>query len=172
MRLPRITTLAASLTILAAAGLAGCDYSEDSRGVARGPDGSLAQAPQQPGEQRIDPRAPGEQRSDMGARPDAEPGTGTQPGTDAARGVAPDPAQQAADASTSKAKDAMITTAINAELARDSRLSALRIDVDTNDGRVELHGTAPDADSRERATQLASSVDGVKSVDNQLTVQR
>ncbi|MCL4183803.1 MAG: BON domain-containing protein [Burkholderiaceae bacterium] len=110
----------------------------------------------------------------MGARPgtDAQPNPGTQPGSSAPGSVSPDPAQRAADASTSKAKDAMITTAINAELARDSKLSSLRIDVDTSNGNVALHGTAPDADSRERATQLASSVDGVKSVDNQLTVQR
>lgn len=170
MRLPRITTLAASLAIVTAAGLAGCDYSEDSRSAAQRPDGPLAQAPQVPGERQIDPRAPGEQRSDMGTQP--RPGAGTQPGTSAAGDMTPDPAQRAADASTSKAKDAMITTAVNAELARDPKLSALGIDVDTSDGRVKLHGTAPDADSRERATQLASSVDGVKSVDNRLTVQR
>lgn len=177
MRLPRITTLAASLTVLAAAGLAGCDYGEPDRTAAQRSESPIAAAPQ-PGERRADPGAPGEQRSAMGTRPGtaAQPGAGTQPGTQpgtsASRDAAPDQAQQAADASTSKAKDAMITTAVNAELARDSKLSALGIDVDTNDGRVELQGSAPDADSRERATQLASSVDGVKSVDNKLTVQR
>lgn len=69
-----------------------------------------------------------------------------------------------------KVKDASITTAINLQLARDDKLSALKIDVDTQDGRVRLNGTAPDAASRERATALARGVQGVVSVDNQLTV--
>ena len=70
-----------------------------------------------------------------------------------------------------KAKDAVITTAVNAELAKDSSLSATKIDVDTAAGRVALRGTAPSASARDRATQLASNVKGVRSVDNQLTVE-
>lgn len=77
---------------------------------------------------------------------------------------------RAADAVGDKMKDAAITTAVNAELARDAELSALRINVDTVSGRVLLQGTAPNANARERATTLASKVDGVKSVDNKLTV--
>ncbi len=69
-----------------------------------------------------------------------------------------------------KAKDALITSSVNAELAKDSQLSALRINVDTVEGRVALRGTAPDAASKDRATTLAQRVDGVKTVDNQLTV--
>jgi osmotically-inducible protein OsmY len=78
---------------------------------------------------------------------------------------------QAVDATANKVKDAGITTAINAELARDASLSALKIDVDTNGGRVSLKGTAPDAPSRERATLLAQRVEGVVSVDNQLEIR-
>lgn len=70
-----------------------------------------------------------------------------------------------------KAKDMSITTAINAELARDSQLSALRINVDTSDGRVVLRGTAPDQTSRTRAAQIALGTTGVVSVDNQLNVE-
>ena len=77
---------------------------------------------------------------------------------------------KAVDAVGSKVKDAAITTGINAELARDATLSALKIDVDTNGGKVAMHGTAPDAAARERATQLAKKVDGVVSVDNQLQI--
>jgi len=69
-----------------------------------------------------------------------------------------------------KVKDAAITTAVNAKLAQDKGLSALKIDVDTVNGRVSLRGTAPDPAARERATTLASAVDGVVSVDNQLVV--
>jgi osmotically-inducible protein OsmY len=68
--------------------------------------------------------------------------------------------------------DATITAAVNAELAKDSSLSALRINVDTNHGNVSLRGSAPDAASRDRATQLASAVQGVTNVDNQLVVRQ
>ena len=67
-------------------------------------------------------------------------------------------------------EDAAITASVNAELAKDPKLSALKINVDTAQGRVALKGTAPDATSRDRATQLAAAVKGVMSVDNQLTV--
>ncbi len=77
---------------------------------------------------------------------------------------------RAADAVGDKMKDAAITTSVNAELARDAELSALRINVDTVSGRVLLQGTAPNTMARERATTLASKVDGVKSVDNKLLV--
>jgi hypothetical protein len=78
--------------------------------------------------------------------------------------------RSAADAVGDKVGDAAITTSINAELAKDERLSPLKINVDTSDGRVALHGTAPDAASKDRAALLAQNVKGVKSVDNQLTV--
>ena len=69
-----------------------------------------------------------------------------------------------------KVNDATITASVNAKLAGDKELSALRINVDTVDGRVALHGSAPNAEARDRATQLASAVDGVKSVENQLVI--
>lgn len=78
---------------------------------------------------------------------------------------------EAADAMKAGAMDATITTKINAALAADDKLSAMKIDVDTAAGRVTLNGTAPDAVSRDRATTLASAVEGVMSVDNRLTVQ-
>ena len=77
---------------------------------------------------------------------------------------------KAADIVADKTKDAAITTAVNAELLRDRKLSALKINVDTVDGRVVLRGTAPDTASRERATVLASAVSGVVAVENSLTV--
>lgn len=67
--------------------------------------------------------------------------------------------------------DAMITAGVNAELAKDPNLSALRIDVDTREGRVMLQGTAPTAAAKERATTLAASVKGVTSVENRLDVR-
>jgi hyperosmotically inducible periplasmic protein len=66
--------------------------------------------------------------------------------------------------------DASITAAVNAEIAKDNRLSAMKINVDTRNGHVQLKGTAPDSASVDRATMLAAAVKGVLKVDNQLTV--
>lgn len=79
-------------------------------------------------------------------------------------------ADNAADKVGNAVADAAVTASINAELAKDPKLSALRIDVDTQNGSVLLTGQAPDAESRERATQLAQSVKGVTRVENRLQI--
>jgi hyperosmotically inducible protein len=82
---------------------------------------------------------------------------------------------KAADAkkdTTEAVTDAAITTRVNAQLATDPSLSALKINVDTQNGRVSLHGVAPDATSRDRAATMASAVSGVVSVDNQLKLDK
>ncbi len=68
------------------------------------------------------------------------------------------------------ASDVAITASVNAKLAKDPDLSALRINVDTKDGEVTLTGPAPSEDAKERAATLAREVEGVKSVTNNLTV--
>jgi hyperosmotically inducible periplasmic protein len=78
--------------------------------------------------------------------------------------------KQASEQAGGAVNDAVITASVNAGLAKDKALSALKIDVDTAGGRVALHGTAPDPAARDRATEIAQSVKGVVSVDNQLTV--
>jgi hyperosmotically inducible periplasmic protein len=79
---------------------------------------------------------------------------------------------KAADSAAQSATDMAITTKVNAALAADDQLSALKIDVDTEAGNVELTGTAPDEASRARATTLAAAVDGVVTVENRLTVAK
>ena len=69
-----------------------------------------------------------------------------------------------------KVDDAVITTSVKTEMAKDSELSAMQVNVDTDNGRVALHGTAPSMAAKEHATTLAAGVKGVASVDNQLTV--
>jgi osmotically-inducible protein OsmY len=66
--------------------------------------------------------------------------------------------------------DTAISVAVNAALVQDQELSALRIDVNTVEGHVVLDGAAPDASARQRATAVARSVRGVKSVDNRLAL--
>jgi ABC-type glycerol-3-phosphate transport system substrate-binding protein len=79
---------------------------------------------------------------------------------------------QAGKVVSAGASDMAITAKVNAALAADDKLSALKINVDTESGRVALKGTAPDADSRERATTLAAAVEGVVAVDNRLVVEK
>lgn len=76
-----------------------------------------------------------------------------------------------ADMMGDKVEDAAITASVNAELAKDPQLSALKINVDTSAGRVALRGTAPTAQARDHATRLAAAVKGVVGVDNQLEVR-
>jgi osmotically-inducible protein OsmY len=74
-------------------------------------------------------------------------------------------------AGVQKVDDATITTKVNAALAADKDLSAVKIDVDTKDGVVTLTGPAPTAEAASKATKLAKDVKGVTSVNNKLTVK-
>ena len=78
-----------------------------------------------------------------------------------------DAVANAADA----AGDAGITAKVNAALVGDAELSALKINVDTKDGAVTLNGEAPNQAAKDRAEQIAKAVEGVKSVNNLLTVK-
>ena len=79
-------------------------------------------------------------------------------------------ASRAADTTMRATTDMAITAKVNAALAVDDKLKATRINVNTRDGQVTLTGPAPDLQSRERAATLATAVDGVKQVNNQLVV--
>src|SRR4051812_48327224 len=54
--------------------------------------------------------------------------------------------------------------------APDSKLPSGAIDVTANSGRVSLFGAVPTDGQRRRAAQIASKVEGVSGVDNQLKV--
>ena len=80
-------------------------------------------------------------------------------------------ASVATGAVANAASDMRITTEVKTRLARDAQLGALAINVATEHGRVVLRGAASDTALRVRAAELARSVEGVQSVDNQLSVQ-
>ena len=80
-------------------------------------------------------------------------------------------AEKGIDRATDAVEDAGITASIKTDLAKDPSLSALKIDVDTSNGRVKLNGTAPTEAARDRAAQIAMAVKGVQGVDNLLTVE-
>lgn len=67
--------------------------------------------------------------------------------------------------------DAAITTALKIKFVADADLKALDISVDTVGGVVTLTGMAPSATAKNRATEIARTVNGVSNVNNNLTVQ-
>ena len=82
----------------------------------------------------------------------------------------------AAEADTNKqsvgeyASDAMITTKVKAAFVADTSLSALDISVETQDGNVTLTGTVGTDAEIKQAADTAGGVEGVKQVQNNLTV--
>ncbi len=66
--------------------------------------------------------------------------------------------------------DASITTGINAKYIADKYVNARDIDIDTENGRVTLHGHVRKSHYIKRAIRLAKSVSGVKSVIARLSV--
>lgn len=129
-----------------AAALAACGKHEDERTPGQKLDGAIAEAKQ------------------AGADAKAEAGK--------ALDRAEDKLKSASTTASEALTDAAIVTKINAALMADDRLKATRIEVRAEEGRVTLSGTAPDAGSQARATTLASAVEGVRSVNNQLVVAR
>ncbi|MGJ7508577.1 BON domain-containing protein [Variovorax sp. GT1P44] len=67
--------------------------------------------------------------------------------------------------------DATITAAVSSGLAKDPDLSAIKIDVDTKGGTVNLSGPAPSAAAKARAEEIAKSVKGVSAVSNNLEIK-
>lgn len=66
--------------------------------------------------------------------------------------------------------DAAITAKVKAALLADPEVSALKINVDTNQGNVKLKGEIKTVALRKKVEGLAKGVAGVRSVDNQLIV--
>jgi hyperosmotically inducible protein len=67
--------------------------------------------------------------------------------------------------------DALITTKIKAEHAKDKDVSATKISVDTTNGVVTLSGTAKSKAEADKAVTLAKNVKGVTSVKNNIKVE-
>jgi hyperosmotically inducible periplasmic protein len=65
--------------------------------------------------------------------------------------------------------DSAITTKVKANFLGDERLKGSHIKVATTNGVVTLSGSATGADSKAAAEDIAKNVDGVKSVDDELT---
>jgi hypothetical protein len=67
-------------------------------------------------------------------------------------------------------EDTVLAAQVKSALGADPALRLLAIDTGVSGGVVTLYGTADTRAHRERAAQVASSVAGVKSVNNQLVI--
>lgn len=68
--------------------------------------------------------------------------------------------------------DAVVTAKVKSALLADSNTHGLKIDVDTRKGAVQLNGFVASDAEKSHAQHLASNIDGVKSVENNLTVKK
>lgn len=66
--------------------------------------------------------------------------------------------------------DASIATRLKASLLADSMTDGLEIDVEVDRGRVQLNGFTDSDEEIEKAGEIAESIEGVVSVDNNLRV--
>jgi len=74
---------------------------------------------------------------------------------------------------SSTAAGATLTTKVKTALASDAGLSTMtNIDVDSKDGVVTLKGKVDSADLKKKAGEVAKKVGGVKSVKNELRVEK
>ncbi|MGH7844113.1 MAG: BON domain-containing protein [Candidatus Binatia bacterium] len=68
--------------------------------------------------------------------------------------------------------DATLTSYVKTKLVADKAANLTRVDVDTTRGVVYLSGVVDSEEQRSRAEQLARQVGGVRTVVNNLQVQR
>jgi len=107
---------------------------------------------------------------------DPTPRNSTPPGEQPKDRTASTGTKAGGSASTSASKeggspDALITTKIKAEHAKDKDVSATKINVDTTNGVVTLSGTAKSKAEADKAVTLAKNVKGVTSVKNNIKVE-
>jgi len=77
------------------------------------------------------------------------------------------------EAVTSTTTGAALTTKVKTALAKDEGLKTMTsIDVDSKDGVVTLKGKVDSADLKKKAGEVAKKVSGVKSVKNELKVEK
>ena len=80
--------------------------------------------------------------------------------------------KDAAEKTGNVISDAAITSAVKTKLLADSKVGGLKIDVDTKDNVVTLHGTVKTAAERDEAVRLAKTTTGVKDVVSKLVIQQ
>ena len=78
-------------------------------------------------------------------------------------------AEKAADAGK-PLSDSSLTQIVRSALESESSLDARKIDVENKSGNIQLHGSVESSEQREKAGRIAGAVGGVRSVQNNLTI--
>lgn len=159
----QMSGFAATSAVALLLALGGCGRPADDQAASVGSDNAATRSAQAAKDARRD-AATATAKAEAGLDRAAE-------GTKAMGAAAADKTRELGAAAAGKVDDASITAKVNAALAKDQELSALRIDVDTQNGIVTLSGPAPTASAKERASEVARTVKGVTSVNNQLTLK-
>jgi len=75
-------------------------------------------------------------------------------------------------AASAKAADTATSNRVKGNFAADAELGRHAIGVNTKAGMVTISGTVPSYKTREDAEKLAMATDGVKAVENRLSVEQ
>ncbi len=156
-RLPnRLKTLGVASAVLVLASLVACGKKDDGQTVGQKLDSAVASTEKAAAEAKAKAESSmtkaGEAMKDATQKAEASGG-------------------KTASSMMGTADDLSITASVAAGFAKDSDLSAFKIDVDTKNGNVTLYGPAPTAAARDKATTIAKSIKGVNAVDNKLVVK-
>jgi hyperosmotically inducible periplasmic protein len=68
--------------------------------------------------------------------------------------------------------DSALTAAVKGKLIADQTMQSYKVNVETQNGIVQLTGFVDSSDAKNRASEVARSVDGVKDVRNDLEVRQ
>ena len=80
-------------------------------------------------------------------------------------------ASQAMSRAGEAVADSAITAKVKTAFLADAAVKGLQVNVETRDGVVMLNGALDTAANVDRAVTIAKGIEGVKSVDNRLTVK-
>ncbi len=94
----------------------------------------------------------------------------TPPADPAATAPAPAPSADADRSAGQTVDDAGVTAKVKAALLAESGVDGTKINVDTFNGRVTLKGEVPNQGQIDKAMQVTKGIEGVKEVDNRLSV--
>jgi osmotically-inducible protein OsmY len=111
-----------------------------------------------------------ENRTDTSATEGTGTDTTAQTTPGDATANAPGDTSGAAGAAATSPDDAVLAARVKSALNADTELTGKNINVETDvGGRIILTGQVDDTNEVQRATEIASNVEGVSSVDNRLT---
>lgn len=94
----------------------------------------------------------------------------TPPASSASTAPAP-AASDTANNAANAAEDTVITAKVKAALLADTDVKGLDIKVETNQGTVSLSGTVTSQAQIDNAMRITRNIEGVKNVDNKMTVK-